>query len=87
MSCRAAWARRQRAWRSPNHRLRGAIYPLATVTGPADGDSRSDTDHSLILREAASSGATTPTKEGKDYERKQQSPEPPERTRTDAGGS
>jgi hypothetical protein len=40
------------------------------------------------LWEAASSGTiTNHTKERKDHERKQQSPEPPDRTRVDRGGS
>jgi hypothetical protein len=34
------------AWRSPNRRLHGAIIH-DHVTGSADDDSRSDTDHSL----------------------------------------
>jgi len=57
----------QRAWHSPNHRLHGAICPTITVTGSADGDSRSDADHSPSLGSAASSGTiTNHTKERKD---------------------
>jgi len=36
-------------------------YPLATVTGSADGDSRSDADYSLLNGKAPHPAATTTT--------------------------
>jgi hypothetical protein len=48
--------------------LHGAIVHDSPVTGPADGASRSDTDHLLSsMRSAASIGTTTTTHKGRKY--------------------